>query len=389
MKIIFSMMMVAMLFGCGAIVYLNNRECNALHNGYTFRSQDVSYLNSETGLQLAGTLTIPNIKKPAPAIILVAGTGRHERDCTSAGKKLFVAIADYLAARGIAVLRYDKRGIGKSQGMFDLTLTSKDFASDAKAGIEYLKTRTEIDHQKIGMLGHSEGGLIVCMIASESDDVKFVISMAGAASTTIENIVGQAALQVQAEGVSQEIINLDRGIRTEILDQVVKIQDKQAAAQAIDQLVQAYFDRLTPEQNHQLEALAFESGLKDFEPQAPVYAISKLNSQFMKRIYNSDWVRFLISYDASAALRKIKVPVLAVNGSNDFIVAAQVALPLIAQGLAQGNNQDYQVVAMPHLNHWFETCATGSLTEYGKTTEVIAPAFLKLIGSWLCDRIIS
>ncbi|MBV8660680.1 MAG: alpha/beta fold hydrolase, partial [Candidatus Dependentiae bacterium] len=180
--------------------------------------EDVTYPNIESGLQLAGTLTIPHSIAPCPAIILVAGTGRHERNGTVKGHlELFTAIADYLTRQGIAVLRYDKRGVGQSEGVFDTRLTSHDFASDAKAGLTYLKTRSEINHKKIGLLGHSEGGLIVCMVATESDDIAFLVLMGGAATTKIDDIVEQACMQLRADGASEEIIQLDRQIRTKML----------------------------------------------------------------------------------------------------------------------------------------------------------------------------
>ena len=135
MKTIISVTLLVMLFGFGALYYFKEYR-----NIPPYRSQNVSYFNPSSGLTLSGTLTIPYANKPVPAIILVAGTGKHDRDCTSKGHRLFFAIADYLTRRGIAVLRYDKRGVGSSQGVFDTTLTTKDFASDARAGLEFMKT---------------------------------------------------------------------------------------------------------------------------------------------------------------------------------------------------------------------------------------------------------
>lgn len=386
MKIIFSVMFVAMLFGLGSLWHFSHDEKLSC-NYFIYQSHDVSYTNPATGLTLSGTLTLPNCHRPTPALILVAGTGKHDRDCTSNGHKLFYAISDYLSHQGIAVLRYDKRGVGQSQGVFDTTLTTADFASDAQAAFAYLQSRSDIDSSKIGLLGHSEGGLIVSMIASQCPQVAYVISMAGAASTKIEDIVGQAALQVRADGGSQEIIDLDALIRTKILTIVDQEKDTQVAAKKIRQAVDEHFAHLTPEQNLQAEALAFESGHEGGTPQAPVYCISRLNSEFMMHIYNSQWVRFLIAYDSVAMFKKIKQPFLAVNGSLDFIVAAQVALPIFALSLLQGGNQDVSLIEMPSVNHWLQPCSKGSLDEYGKTDVVIAPAFLDLIGNWIAHRI--
>ena len=381
MKIIISVMLLAMLFGFGALHYF--KEYRSIP---PYQSHDVSYLNPSSGLTLSGTLTIPYSNKPVPAIILVAGTGKHDRDCTSKGHRLFFAIADYLTRRGIAVLRYDKRGVGKSQGVFDTTLTTKDFASDAMAGLEYMKTRKEIDHHKIGLLGHSEGGLIIAMVAAQSDDVKFLVSMAGAATTTMTDIVEQASMQLRADGASQEIIDLDRHIRTKLINIIHQESDHAVADTLMHQVMAQYLATLTPAQTSQVEALAFESANVYFEPQAPVYALSKLNSEYMMHVFNSDWVRFLISYDAFATLRTIKIPVLAVNGALDFVVAAKITLPVIEKALIQANNQDYQIVEMPSLNHWFQPCKTGSISEYGNSRVTISPDFLELIGTWVQQK---
>lgn len=379
-------MAVAMLFGFGALWHFSHDETLSC-SYFPYTSHEVSFMNPASGLQLSGTLTLPNSHRPAPAIILVAGTGKHDRDCTSKGHKLFYAISDYLTHQGVAVLRYDKRGVGQSQGVFDTTLTTADFATDAQAAFEYLKAHQDIDATRIGLLGHSEGGLIVSMLAAASPDVKFLVSMAGAATTSVHDIVQQAAMQIHADGGSAEIIDLDRQIRTDILENVLHEPDHALADAKIRHNVERYLNNLTAKQASQLESLAFESGHKEFEPQAPVYAISRLNSEYMVRVFNSDWVRFLISYDAFATLKHIKAPVLAVNGALDFVVAAQVTLPVWLQGLLQAGNQDITLVEMPGLNHWFEPCKTGSINEYGATSVDISPAFLELIGTWIHDRI--
>ena len=341
--------------------------------------EDITYSNIESGLQLAGTLTVPHSTTPCPAIILVAGTGRHERNGTVKGHhELFTAIADYLTGKGIAVLRYDKRGVGQSEGTFDTRLTSHDFASDVKAGLTYLKTRSEIDLNKIGLLGHSEGGLIVCMVATESNDLAFLVLMAGAATTKIDDIVEQACMQLHADGATEEMIALDRKIRTKMLSIVHKKSDIEIADKLLHQVVGKYLTELTPEQTAQAELLAFETSQPFFEPQAPVYAISKLNSEVMIQIFNSPWTRFLLSYDAIGALRKITIPVAIINGESDFIVAEKITTPIFEKNLIHAPY--VAMVKIPKVNHFFETCKNGSMNEYGKTTEAISPIFLQVVG---------
>jgi len=325
------------------------------NNQLPYRNYDVTYLNRESGLELAGTLTIPHTKLPCPAIILVAGTGRHERNCTMKGHQLFTAIADFLARKGIATLRYDKRGVEKSQGTFTTNLTSQDFASDLQAGLTYLKTRTEVNASMIGLLGHSEGGLIVCMVAAASNDVKFLILMGGAASTDIDGIVEQACLQLKADGASEELIALDRKIRTQILSIVHQESDHDDADKLLHTAIENYLKSLTKAQTQEAESLVFESYKTYFEPQAPVYAISRLNSQYMIQVFNSPWIRFLLAYDAPATLQKITVPTAIINGQFDFIVAKDVTVPVFEQNLI---HCPHQIIEIPKVNHWFETCTT-------------------------------
>ncbi|MBV8661063.1 MAG: hypothetical protein JO129_02880, partial [Candidatus Dependentiae bacterium] len=144
------------------------------------------------------------------------------------------------------------------------------------------------------------------------------------------------------------------------------------------QVVAKYLKELTPEQTTEAESLAFESAQPFFEPQAPVYAISKLNSESMIQIFNSAWTRFLLSYDATEALRKITVPIAIINGELDFIVAEKVTTPIFEKNLI--HSPYVTIIKIPKINHFFETCKNGSMNEYGKTEEVISPIFLQAAG---------
>jgi pimeloyl-ACP methyl ester carboxylesterase len=151
----------------------------------------VYFLNEKHQVRLAGTLTLPHANGPFPAVMLISGAGPQDRNYRVFGHKPFLVLADHLTKLGIAVLRVDDRGVGKSTGSFT-EATSQDFADDALAGIEYLKTRSEIAHKKIGLLGHSEGGLIAPMVAARSRDVAFVVMMAGPGLKGDEIVVGAA-----------------------------------------------------------------------------------------------------------------------------------------------------------------------------------------------------
>ncbi|GAI74447.1 unnamed protein product, partial [marine sediment metagenome] len=167
--------------------------------------EEVAYENKDVGITLAGTLTLPSGDAPSPVVLLISGSGPQDRDGTIYGHHPFLVLADYLTRQGIAVLRVDDRGVGESTGDFS-NATSEDFASDVLAGIEYLKTRKEINPEKIGLVGHSEGGLIAPIVAVKSPDVAFIVLMAGPGLTGEEILYLQGALISRAMGVSEEDI---------------------------------------------------------------------------------------------------------------------------------------------------------------------------------------
>ena len=182
---------------------------------YPYTEEEVAYENKEAGITLAGTLTLPSGKGPSPAVLLISGSGPQDRNETIYNHHPFLVLADYLTRQGIAVLRVDDRGVGESTGDFSQA-TSVDFASDVLAGIEYLKTRKEINPEQIGLIGHSEGGLIAPMVAVKSPDVAFIILMAGTGLTGEEILYLQGALISRAMGVSEEDIAKNRQFNEKI-----------------------------------------------------------------------------------------------------------------------------------------------------------------------------
>jgi alpha/beta superfamily hydrolase len=216
---------------------------------------EVTFFNTKEGITLSGTLSIPLFldKSLAPVVILVPGMGPVDRDCTFGAHKLFLTISNYLTACGIAVLRYDKRGVGKSGGIFNTDVTSSDLSQDLLAAVAFLKTSAEIDQEKIGLIGMSEGGLISFMVASECLDVKYMVSMAGAVVT---NVVEQTGLQLKADGASEDFIERDRQIRTHIFT-VIQAKSQEQAKDILLFDVKKYIDSLTEEEKIQVKTLPF------------------------------------------------------------------------------------------------------------------------------------
>jgi pimeloyl-ACP methyl ester carboxylesterase len=320
---------------------------------YPYREEEVSFENSGAGIKLAGTLTIPPGKDPFPGVVLVAGSGAHDRDEALMGHRPFLVLSDYLTRRGIAVLRYDKRGVGESEGTY-ATATTSDFADDAEAGLAYLERRGEIDQRKIGLIGHSEGGMIAPLLAARNSSVAFIVMMAGPGIPGDELLVEQTLLIAEANGQTHETAEKAAGEERIILS-LVK-----------DETDSAVLEKKLREQ------------LTGQVPEAQIGAAIKSTS--------SPWFRYFISYDPAAALRRVKCPVLAVIGSKDLQVPPEQNIPAIRKALADAGNQKVEIDELPGLNHLFQTAKTGSPAEYAQIEETISPAALEKIAAWVAKQ---
>lgn len=338
---------------------------------FPYDVQDVTYRNENANVTLAGTLTKPRGDGPFPVVILIAGMGATNRDGMMYGHKLYFVIADYLTRQGIAVLRFDKRGVGRSTGSFGMDVTSRELADDVQAGIDYLKTRNDIDHSKIGLIGHSEGGLIASLLATESKDVSFIVLMAGAIATSPEILAKQIAVQLQLDGASQELVSVMRNATEHLLTIVKNEHTVETAEQMLNEFVTDFLRDLP-------EALQAEATKYAF-------AINHANAPMRLKMYNSLWYRWLLAQDGSQILSDVTVPFLAMYGERDFMAPA-IMLSIVEQSMQNAGNCDYTVLTMPGLNHAFQTCVTGALAEYATITETVAPIVLETTGDWILKR---
>lgn len=339
---------------------------------FAYNQDEVYFENKPAQVTLSGTLTLPNGKAPFPAVILIAGMGPNDRDCLMFGHKVFLVMADYLTQRGIAVLRFDKRGVGKSTGAFSTSLTSYDFAQDVLAGVEYLKTRNDINAQKIGLLGESEGAIIAPMVATQSNNVAFLILMAGAALTDIENVTNQIAMQIRADGATQKMIAEDSKIWKQLLEIVITEPNFDSAADQMLAAIKQYWSALPETLQHETEKLPF--------------AINNVKANSFVAMFNSPWYRYFLNYNPVATLKKVTIPVLALNGDCDFITSSQKTLPVIEQALKEAKNVDYTIIELPNMNHCFQECQTGSMAEYATIEQTISPKVLEIIVTWILER---
>lgn len=333
---------------------------------YPYIEKKVAYTNLKAGVKLVGILTLPSDKGVFPAVLLITGSGPQDRDETIYGHHPFLVLADYLTRQGIAVLRVDDRGVGESTGDFSQA-TSEDFASDVLAGAEYLKTCKEIDPKKIGLLGHSEGGLIAPIVAVKSLDVAFIVLMAGPGLTGEEILYLQGALISRAMGVSEEDIIKKRQFNEKIFSVLIEEEDSEIAEERLRQMFEEDWEKMSDEEKEQIG-------------DSEVFLEAQLQNLL------SPWLKFFLTYDPKPTLSKVKCPVLAINGEKDLQVPPKENLSAIEEILKAGGNQSYTIKELPGLNHLFQTAQTGLPAEYVKIEETISPVALKIVGDWILEQ---
>lgn len=327
---------------------------------FPYAIEDVTYPNAAAAdVTLAATLTIPAQATPYPAVILITGSGANNRDEEIMTHKPFWVIADYLSRHGVAVLRFDDRGVGKSTGNHVMA-TSADFATDALAAVTYLQGRKDLNISKIGLMGHSEGGLIGPIAAAESDAVDFLVLLAGTGVRGDKLLAEQSSLIMRANGTPEEEISKVREINEDIYTIILKSKTIRQAKGKIEKRLQ--------------KAAKTDSTLTD---QAIKAAVSQINNV---------WFRYFLKHDPAPVLQQVGCPVLAVNGEKDIQVPAKMNLDAIAAALKVGGNQDVTVQAFPGLNHLFQHCQTCTISEYALLEESFAPEVLEVVGKWILEK---
>jgi hypothetical protein len=282
------------------------------------------------------------------------------------GNKPFLVLAHHLTKNGIALLRYDDRGVGRSKGSFGKA-TSADFATDVNAAVQYLKTRKEIDVKKIGLIGHSEGGMIAPMVAAESKDIGFIVLLAGTGVPGKDIIILQQQLIAKAEGGASEKDLAETAAFTEEIAKIVTSgkDEKTVSTEFIDFLKSTW--QKLPDSSKQVYGTE---------------AVFLMQSSQM----NTPWMRYFLSYDPASALQKVRIPVLALNGSKDLQVWPTQNLPAIEKALKNAGNKKYTVKELPGLNHLFQECTTGAPSEYEKIEMTMAPGVLELVTTWIREQ---
>jgi pimeloyl-ACP methyl ester carboxylesterase len=332
---------------------------------YPYRSEEVKIQNTIDQLTIAGTLTLPPAPGKYPVAILISGSGPQDRNEEILGHKPFLVLADHLTKNGIAVLRYDDRGTAESTGDFS-TATSADFANDVRSIVTYLQQREDIHKDQIGLIGHSEGGLIAPMVAADNEDIAFIVMLAGPAVLGYDILMAQNELIAKANGVSPAVLVNQLALLREALDIMAAAETAEIASEEIRTFMNDNKERL----------------------QVMVPPGTEVDDYIESAVaqYGSPWFHYFINYDPAESLTKVKCPVLAINGEKDLQVPAQMNLEKAEEYLKAGGNQDYNIQALPNLNHLFQESNTGSPAEYANIEQTFSPDALKMISDWIISK---
>lgn len=341
---------------------------------YSYKVLDTIYFNTDKTIQYGATLTYPQglSSKKYPTLILITGSGQQDRDETIFNHKPFAVIADYLTQKGYAVLRIDDRGVGKTTGNVT-NATSLDFAKDVKEAIRFLKTLPMVNIQKIGLLGHSEGGMIAPIAAADNKDVAFIISLAGLGVNGKKLLVKQNKDILESNGISKVQADAFGRIFSEMMDIALKVKDTTIAFQNGIKAYQSW-----AEKNKNID-LSFTEIKNDAD-----------RNKFIKDLvttFQSPWMHYFLSFNPSPYWQKVKVPVLALNGSKDIQVDAAINIKAIQEAFKKGKNKNLTTHIFPGLNHLFQHCKTCTVPEYNELEQTIAPEVLTTINEWLIKTI--
>lgn len=328
---------------------------------YPYDEREVTYTNGD--ITLAGTLTIPAGDGKRPAALMITGSGAQDRNEALLGHRPFLVIADHLTRAGVAVLRVDDRGVGGSTGSVSVSTTA-EFAGDVLAGVRFLAAQQRIDPDRIGLIGHSEGGIVGPLAASKSSDISFVVILAGTGVPGREVLPRQLERMAKADGVPQEKINEQLELQHKLLTLLASDKSNDEIEAPFREIVAAQIEMAGGAPEAQREQVIEQAVAQTLTP----------------------WFRFFVTYDPRPALEQVSVPVLALNGSLDTQVDAEQNLREIEKALKKGGNTDITVKVLPGLNHLFQHATTGTLAEYAAIDETFDPEILELISEWILER---
>jgi alpha-beta hydrolase superfamily lysophospholipase len=344
------------LFSCGH----TPGACPQDPTDFPYRREEVLINNIKSKDQLAGTLTIPSNGKVSKIVILITGSGPQNRNEELCNHRPFLVWSDWLTRNGIAVLRYDDRGVGKSTGKFS-TATTFDFADDVEAAVSFIRSRQDLNTLSIGLIGHSEGGVIAPIVASSDKDIKFIVLLAGPGIPLYQLSLQTSANISHLEGVPDSAVNQALALNRKYFNLIIE-----GSSLSTEQL------------KNQVDSMLYHEMLSQHWDKAKFNAV-KQRYEFLL----TPWTRSIVRINPTDYLDKVKCPVLALNGTKDIVVNCQANLTGISKALDQGGNKQYKAVPLDGLNHLFQKANTGSETEYAQISESVNPIALTTVSTWI------
>ena len=335
---------------------------------FPYKSEDIIYSNADKTLSYGATITIPEGTGPFPAAVLITGSGAQNRDEDILGHKLFAVIADYLTRNGFIILRVDDRGMGKTTGKFS-EATSADFANDVSGSVDYLLSRPEVDKMKIGLIGHSEGGMIAPMVAAQRKDINFIVLLAAPGVKIINLMTEQAGAVIRSSGASEKAVEAYKPLYNTMATTIVNAPDTTAALASAKIMMNDWAEKTN-------KNLLRELGMKDAEARNNI-ATSLVRTMSLK------WFKYFLLFDPQSWLRKLNCKVFALNGDKDIQVISKQNLPGIEEALKKSKSPFYEIKELPGLNHLFQTCKKCTVEEYGELEETFSPVALQAISNWM------
>lgn len=331
---------------------------------YPYYEEEVAFENTEAKIELAGTLTLPTKNGKFPVVILISGSGPQDRDESFMGHKPFLVLSDYLTKQGIGVLRFDDRGNGESTGDFG-NATTEDFSKDVLSAITYLKTRNDVDIKNIGLIGHSEGGIIAPLVANNSKDVAFMVLLAST------GISGTELSVMQSKTLRQFPVKDEIAYEKNTRKAIAIVTSNKSDLEIKNELTTHYNAFIKP----------ILTSLNVPEEKINLFIESQLKTSL------KPWSRYFLQYNPADEIEKLQIPVMSLNGSKDSQVNAKINQEGIRKALIKGENEDYKILELENLNHFFQECETGKMDEYRKIEQTFSPTALKEISNWILKRV--
>jgi uncharacterized protein len=335
---------------------------------FSYKSEDIEYFNSDNSIKYAGTITIPPGKGPFPAAILITGSGQQDRDETMMGHKTFAVIADHLTKQGFIILRVDDRGVGGTTGDAK-NATTADFAKDVMVGLDYLKKRPEVNAKKIGMIGHSEGGMIAAMIGAERKDIDFIVLLAAPGIKITELMVEQNRAVFTKSGLPEKSVSAYAALYRKLIETIIT-SDTAQVKENLTAVVDKWRDTTDK------AAVVSTTGIFNTNTR------DEFVNQFAGLAANP-WFSYFFRFDPTPYLEKLSSKVLALNGAQDVQVLSASNLAGIRTALQKSKAKTVDIVELPGMNHLFQTCKDCSVIEYSKLEETFSPIALQKMSEWL------